>query len=83
MIDKLHSRKFLLDTSKTKVIRVDYYQQCLIELQQDELKINVSWVIKVLYMLFDTFLLAVESRDLSQVDKILIRVSSFPKLSDG
>ena len=37
----------------------------------------------VLYMSFERFLLAVESRDLSQADKILIRVSSFPKLSDG
>ena len=38
---------------------------------------------QVLYMSFDRFLLAVESLDLSQADKILIRVSSFPKLSDG
>ena len=29
-------------------------------------------------MSFDRFLLAVESRDLSQADKILIRASSFP-----
>ena len=40
------------------------------------------WPIKfvyseVLYMLFDRFLLAVESCDLSQADKICIRVSSF------
>ena len=34
-------------------------------------------------MSFDRFLLDVESRDLSQADKILIRVSFFPKLSDG
>ena len=35
-------------------------------------------------MSFDKFLLAVESRDLSQPDKsISIIVSSFPKLSDG
>ena len=33
----------------------------------------------VLYMSFDNFLLAVESRDLSQADKSIIRVSSFPK----
>ena len=33
---------------------------------------------KVLYMSFDKFLLAVESRDLSQADKSNIRVSSFP-----
>ena len=32
-------------------------------------------------MSFDRFLLAVESRDISQADKSLIRVSSFPKLS--
>ena len=32
---------------------------------------------------FDQFLLAVESGDLSQADKSIIRVSSFPKLSDG
>ena len=32
----------------------------------------------VLYMSFDEFLLAVESRDLSQADKSIIRVSSFP-----
>jgi hypothetical protein len=38
---------------------------------------------KVLYMYFDRFLLAVESRDLSQADKSIKRVSSFPKLSDG
>ena len=31
-------------------------------------------------MSLDKFLLAVESRDLSQADKSLIRVSSFPKL---
>ena len=37
----------------------------------------------VLYMSFDKFLLAVESRDLSQGDKSIIRVSSFPKLNDG
>ena len=34
-------------------------------------------------MSFDKFLLAVESRDLSQADKSIIRVSSFPKMSDG
>ena len=33
---------------------------------------------QVLYMSFDKFLLAVESRDLSQADKRIIRVSSFP-----
>ena len=38
---------------------------------------------KVLCMLFDKFLLAGESRDLSQADKSIIRVSSFPKMSDG
>ena len=34
-------------------------------------------------MSFDKFLLAVGSRDLSQADKSIIRVSSFPKMSDG
>ena len=34
-------------------------------------------------MSFDKFLLAVESRDPSQADKIVIRVSSFPKLCYG
>ena len=33
---------------------------------------------KVLYMSYDKFLLAVESCDLSQADKSIIRVSSFP-----
>ena len=37
----------------------------------------------VLYMSFDKFVLAVESRDLSQADKSIIIVSSFPKLRDG
>jgi hypothetical protein len=37
----------------------------------------------VLYMSFHRFLLAVESRDLSQADKsIIIVLSSFPKLID-
>jgi hypothetical protein len=34
-------------------------------------------------MSFDKFLLAVESRDLSQADKSIIRVYSFPKLVMG
>ena len=38
---------------------------------------------QVLYMSSDRFLLTVDSRDLSQADKIIIRVSTFPKLSDG
>ena len=37
---------------------------------------------KVLYMSFDKFLLAVESRDLSQADKSIIRVSSFSILQN-
>ena len=37
-------------------------------------------LIMVLNMSFDKFLLAVESCDLSQADKSIIRVSSFPKL---
>ena len=35
---------------------------------------------KVLYMCLDRFLLAFESRDISQADKSVIRVSSFPML---
>jgi len=35
---------------------------------------------QVLYMSFDKFILAVESRDPSQADKSIIRVPSFPKL---
>ena len=34
-------------------------------------------------MAFDRFLLAVESRDLFQADKSIIRVPSFPKLVMG
>ena len=34
--------------------------------------------LKVLYMCFDKFLLAFESRDLSQAYKSIIRVLSFP-----
>ena len=33
-------------------------------------------------MCFDRFLLAFESRDLSQADKSIARVSSFPDLND-
>ena len=44
---------------------------------------NLGYKTRVLYMSFDKFLLAVESRDLSQTDKSNIRVSSFPKLGDG
>ena len=36
----------------------------------------------VLYMSFDRFLLAVESRDLSQADKSIIGVSSFSILQN-
>jgi hypothetical protein len=44
---------------------------------------STSMSTMVLYMSFDKFFLAVESRELSQADKSIIRVSSFPKLSDG
>ena len=37
---------------------------------------------KLLHMCFDRFLLAVESRDLSQADKSVIRVSSFSILQN-
>ena len=37
---------------------------------------------QVLYMSFDRFLLAFESRDLSQADKSIIRVSSFSILQN-
>ena len=37
---------------------------------------------KVIYMSFDRFLLAVESRDLSQADKSIIRVPSFSMLQN-
>ena len=37
----------------------------------------------VLYMSFDKFLLAVETCDISQADKSIIRVSSFSKFSEG
>jgi hypothetical protein len=47
-------------------------------IDQDENLVK-SEIIWVLYMSFDKFLLAVESRDLSQADKIIIRVSSFHK----
>ena len=40
----------------------------------------LPFVYEVLYVSFDKFLLAVESRDLSQADKSIIRVSFFPKL---
>ena len=40
----------------------------------------VGGLTRVLYMSFDKFILAVESRDLCQADKSIIRVSSFPKL---
>ena len=38
---------------------------------------------KVLNMCFDKFLLAVESRDLSQADKEYYNGVLFPKLSEG
>ena len=42
------------------------------------LKVSQCMNSMVLYMSFDKFLLAVESRDLSQADKSIIRPSSFP-----
>ena len=40
----------------------------------------LNCVAKVVYISFDKFLLAIESRDLSQADKSIMKVSSFPKL---
>ena len=42
------------------------------------LKISHQMMIKFLHMCFDGFLLAFESRDLSQADKSIKRVLSFP-----
>ena len=51
---------------------------CIFEIPQKVVffEIFLNWF-KVLYMSFDKFLLAVESRDLSQADKSIIRVSPF------
>ena len=38
---------------------------------------------RILYMSFDRFLLAVESCNLSQAYKRIVRLYSFPKLNDG
>ena len=46
--------------------------------EQDFFYSTRSKLSKVLYMWFAKFFLAFESRDLSQVDKSVIRVSSFP-----
>ena len=63
-------------------------QLCTMRLQNQVLEwkefiLNIQISYQVLYMSFDRFILAVESRDLSQAGKSIIRVSSFPKLSDG
>ena len=53
-------------------------EDLLIQLPQGNLSrgiFNRSVAVWVLYMSFDKFLLAVESRDLSQADKSMIRVS--------
>ena len=59
---------------------------CILITQGNQMRITKKKIIlqqperhPILYMLFDRFLLAVESRDLSQAVKSLIRVSSFPK----
>ena len=45
---------------------------------------NLAYKIRVLYMSFDKFLLAVELCDLSQADNSITYMSVFfPKLSDG
>ena len=54
----------------------------MLQLKTGELP-KIDFGSSTVYMSFDRFLLTVESRDLSQADKILIRVSFFPKLSDG
>ena len=54
----------------TRHIRLDFHRN----------RVNKYYVLN---MSFDRFLLAVESHDLSQANKSIIRVSSFPKLSDG
>ena len=46
-------------------------------------RLHRIWMeLKVLYMSFERFLLAAESRDLSQADKSIIRVSSFSILQN-
>ena len=47
------------------------------DIVKKEMASFVSYTTMVLYMSFDRFLLAVESRDLSQAVKSIIRVSSF------
>ena len=47
-----------------------------------KLKAGSRQAIMVLYMSFDRFLLAVESPDLSQADKSIIKVSSFSILQN-
>ena len=49
---------------------------------ESDRKVNqILLQLKVLYMSFDRFLLAFESRDLSQADKSITTVSSFPSFN--
>ena len=56
--------------------------QLFFHFHSDGIGKEVQIVYRVFYMSFDRFLLAVESRDLSQADKRIIRVSSFSILQN-
>ena len=61
---------------KTKISADNNNTNKQLTLNTQSMHLKILWRTKVLYMSFDRFLLAVESRDLSQADKSLIRVSS-------
>ena len=72
------------DISDSILCFVKHYNSCLpIKCHCSYIKLDfIAKSTQVLYMSFDKLLLAVESRDLSQADKSIIRVSSFPKLDE-
>ena len=60
------------------MVRYWFHLESAAEVGIFHLVLWITFSYKVLYMCFDKFLLAVESRDLSQADKSIIRVSPFP-----
>ena len=65
--------------SHSKVLYMSFCEFAQLCKQFFRSQLEKNHVTQVLYMSFYKFLLAVESDDLSQADKSIIRVSYFPK----
>ena len=87
-VERVHEEKKIESSICSAMISIGYFKVHMYSIHEGKKPFNCDICessftesTKLLHMCFDRFLLAFESRDLSQADKSFKRVSSFPRFN--